>query len=671
MDISVIIVNYNVREFLRGALTSLRRSLAASGLAGEIFVVDNASRDGSAEMVSAEFPEVRLYALPENAGFGKANNLALREATGEYLLILNPDTILGEETLRVMVDFMRSHPEAGAAGCKLLNADGSFQLSCRRGFPTPWASFTKLFGLSKLFPKSKLFAKYNLTYRSENETYEVDALGGAFMLLSRKAYELTAGFDEEFFMYGEDLDLSYRIKQAGLKNYYVHSTSTVHFKGESTRRSTLNEVKVFYEAMHIFVKKHYGASRVFTLLLRLGIAIRSFVALVKKYRGALALAAADAFAVNASILLISKIVFGAFRGLPEYDYPWVFIVPPAVVVGCLSIVGAYQRENRRKSRYVIFAMPAALIVLSSLTYFFKEFVASRSLILMITGVATVALIIVRSFFRLVDRFRYGGEGTAKPRLRRTLVAGTGAEAIRIATLLQSSGFAKRYELAGFVASDLSRIGEQVLGTVAIKGDLAMLSKIIREERIEEVIFPSDAFSYSEMLTAMQRVSDEAPVEVSFNVVPQATDVLLSRSKIEVISPAPSQESLAVMPLEYNVHRLSHRFVKRSVDIIVAALTIPVLAVVQLIHRRPQRKETLRRLGEVFRGKLSLVGIRAARSEDRWLCKEGVTSLADLSSGTATLRTEDVEQMNLYYARHHTFGMDIEILLRSIFARPGG
>src|SRR5690349_5003374 len=143
MDISIIIVNYNVREFLRGALESVQRSLAFGKLSGEIFVVDNASRDSSAEMVRAEFPEVKLLALHENIGFGKANNLAMRASTGEYMLILNPDTILGEDTLRVMIDFMKSHPEAGVSGCKLLNADGSFQNSCRRGFPTPWASFTK------------------------------------------------------------------------------------------------------------------------------------------------------------------------------------------------------------------------------------------------------------------------------------------------------------------------------------------------------------------------------------------------------------------------------------------------------------------------------------------------------------------------------------------------
>src|SRR5579872_5763101 len=285
MDISIIIVNYNVREFLRGALESVRRSLAFGRLTGEVFVVDNASRDGSAEMVRQEFPEVKLNALNENLGFGKANNLAMRQATGEYLLILNPDTILGEDTLLVMVDFMKSHPKAGVSGCKLLNADGSFQISCRRGFPTPWASFTKLFGLSTFFPNSPRFAQYNLTYLPVDQTYEIDALAGAFMLLSREAFEKTAGFDEDYFMYGEDIDLCYRIKKAGLGVFYVHSTSTIHFKGESTRRSVLNEVRVFYEAMRIFVAKHYGRNPLFSLLLRIGIWIRSFIAVLKKYRG--------------------------------------------------------------------------------------------------------------------------------------------------------------------------------------------------------------------------------------------------------------------------------------------------------------------------------------------------------------------------------------------------
>lgn len=669
MDISIIIVNYNVREFLRGALESVRRSLAASGLTGEVMVVDNASRDGSQEMVRRDFPEVKLYALESNVGFGRANNVGLRDAKGDYLLILNPDTILGEDTLRVTIDFMRSHPNCGVSGCKLLNADGSFQVSCRRGFPTPWASFTKLFGLSSIFPNSPLFAQYNLTHLPVDETYEIDALAGAFMMLSREAFEKTGGFDEDYFMYGEDIDLSYRIKKAGMSVYYVHSTSTVHFKGESTRRSTLNEVKVFYEAMHVFVKKHYGASTFFTLMLRVGIILRSILASIKKYRGAIALAVADGLAVIAAILGISRLSFGAFLGLPKIDYPWILIAPPLVFLLSLGMAGAYQPENRRRSRQIALAVPLAVIILSSLTYFFKDFASSRSLVLMVAASSTVLLFLVRVGFRFIDRIRYGGEGSARPHMRRTLIAGTGAESIRIAGLLQSTGFIKRYELAGFIASDLTRTGEELVQGISIKGDLSTLGKVIRDERVDQVIFPADAFSYTEMLSAMQRVSDDVTThEVSFNVVPNATDVLLSRSKIEIISPATSGESLAVMPLEYNVQKISHRIAKRFFDISIATIAFPVATVWRFYDSK--HKVILGQLSQVIRGKLSLVGVRSSGGSSVRLAKEGVLSLADLSLGnTRTLRAEDIDQMNLYYARHHTIGMDFEILLRSIFTHP--
>ncbi|MEP7234171.1 MAG: glycosyltransferase [Ignavibacteriota bacterium] len=670
MDISIVIVNYNVREFLRGALESVRRSLAFGGLTGEIFVVDNDSRDGSAEMVRTEFPEVILHALGENLGFGKANNLAMRQARGDYFLILNPDTILGEDTLRVMVDFMKSHPQAGVSGCKLLNADGSFQISCRRGFPTPWASFTKLFGLSSFFPNSPRFAQYNLTYLPVDKTYEIDALAGAFMLLSREAFVRSGGFDEDYFMYGEDIDLCYRIKKSGLGVWYVHETSTVHFKGESTRRSVLNEVKVFYEAMHIFVQKHYGKNPVFTILLRFGIMARSLIAIIKKYRGAITLGFADAVAITVSILLLSRFTFGAFFGLPAIDYPWVFIIPVAVLLVVLSIIGGYQPENRRRSKMIILSMPVSLIVLSSLTYFFKEFASSRSLVLMITVTTAASLICVRLFFRFIDRIRFGGEGTARPVLRRTLIAGTGPEALRIASLLLSSGFTKRYYLIGFIDKDLTRIDRTLIADIPIKGDLKMLAKVIRDQHVSQVIFPSDAFTYSEMLGAMQQVSAEGTSrEVSFNVVPQASDVLLSRSKIELIGAA-SSESLALMPLQYNVQKMSHRIVKRVLDLVVAVVAYPLVWLANKVSRSTDRTNLLHDLGRVLVGSRSLVGLSRSTNEGTKLAKIGVVSLADITGyhGAGKLRPEDVDQMNIYYARHHTIGMDIEILLRKLFSR---
>jgi len=272
MELSVIIVNYNVRQFLENALHSIRRAMA--DIDGEIFVVDNASTDGSAAMVRAKFPDVHLLENNENLGFARANNLAINRARGRFLLLINPDTIVQETTFHEMLQFLRSRPDVGLAGCKVLNPDGTFQLACRRSFPTPWVAFTKIFGLSALFPRTRLFGKYNLTYLSPDETYPVDAVSGSFMMITRAAYDRIGGLDESFFMYGEDLDWCYRVKEAGFGVYYVHATSIIHFKGESTRRSEIDEIRMFYSAMELFVEKHFGRSPLLTSFLRAGIVLR-------------------------------------------------------------------------------------------------------------------------------------------------------------------------------------------------------------------------------------------------------------------------------------------------------------------------------------------------------------------------------------------------------------
>ncbi|MDX1741813.1 MAG: glycosyltransferase family 2 protein, partial [Rhodothermales bacterium] len=250
-DVSVIIVNYNVREFLLQAVESIVR--ATDGLTVEIIIVDNNSVDGSVEALRRCYPDVRIIENRENVGFGAANNQAIRESTGRFLLILNPDTIVQEDTLDEMVAFMIDHPDAGAVGCRILNPDGTFARESRRAFPTPSVAFYRISGLSRLFPRSPRFGRYNLTHLPENEIAEVDALSGSCMMLRRAALcharsgssekprvpipqQPTRLFDEDFFMYGEDLDLCYRIQEDGWKIYYTPATRIIHYKGESTRK---------------------------------------------------------------------------------------------------------------------------------------------------------------------------------------------------------------------------------------------------------------------------------------------------------------------------------------------------------------------------------------------------------------------------------------------------
>ncbi|HCV41989.1 MAG TPA: glycosyl transferase family 2 [Bacteroidetes bacterium] len=308
MDLSVIIVNYNVRQFLENALTSILRAM--EDVDGEVFVVDNASDDGSVEMVKAKFPKVILIENKENLGFARANNIALKQARGKYLLLINPDTVVQEDTLQVMLEFFGDTPDAGLAGCKILNPDGTFELGAHRSFPTPWVAFTKVFGLSALFPKSKLFGKYNLTYLSHDETYEVDAVSGSFMMITREAYERVGALDETFFMYGEDLDWCYRVAQVGYKVYYVHSTKIIHFKGESTRRSSIDEIKTFYAAMQIFVEKHLSSSFIVELLLTAGIFLRAGLAFVGRAGRLLGLAFVDFVLFYVALLVAGFFLLG-------------------------------------------------------------------------------------------------------------------------------------------------------------------------------------------------------------------------------------------------------------------------------------------------------------------------------------------------------------------------
>jgi O-antigen biosynthesis protein len=668
MDLSIIIVSYNVKEFLRGAIASVQRSLTAGSIEGEIIVVDNDSSDGSAAMICSEFPETRLYALNENLGFGRANNLALKHAEGNFFLLLNPDTIVGEETLSTMLDFMRSHPEAGLAGCKLLNGDGTFQLSCRRGFPTPWASFTKLFGLASLFPNSKLFARYNLTYLPIDATYEVDALGGAFMMLSRDAWNATKGFDEDFFMYGEDIDLCYRTKQAGFKIFYVHSTATVHFKGESTRRSAINELQVFYEAMHVFVKKHYRASFLFTLLLRLGIFLRRTIALARRHRSSLALVALDYLMIGLSVLLSSKLLFDAWFGLPQWDYPFAYLVPPVLVVLLLAILKAYHPSRRMSIRPVVIAIPAILIGLSSLTYFFKEFPASRSFVIAVTLVAGVLLLIDRVALGTARRLLRGMGTSANPQLRRALIVGADEEALRIASLLARMEFLRRFEVVGLIDRTLERLNSEVQPGLRILGDTNMVAKVVREKKVAEVIFANGAVPYTEVLAIMQRTSEENPsMRVNFSMVPAASDVLLGKQNIELLTEA-AGESLALLPIVYNLDRLSHRLAKRLLDIIVSGTILPIFAVASLLRPTKIWRERRDAWAEIFIGQRTLVGVEGIGDREAYYPKPGLTSLAAVTAKN-NRREEDIRQFDQYYARNHTIGMDCEILLKAIFARP--
>jgi GT2 family glycosyltransferase len=279
--LSIVIVNYNVKYFLELCLYAVRA--ATEALDAEVFVVDNHSTDGSVAYLRPKFPEVIFIENQDNPGFAKANNQAIRRSKGEYVLLLNPDTVIGEDGLRTLCYFMDEHPKAGALGVKMINGHGVFLPESKRSFPTPWVSFCKLFGLSKLFPRSKRFAAYSLPYLNPDLPHRVEVLSGAFMLLRRRALDETGLLDEAFFMYGEDIDLSYRMILSGYKNYYFPER-ILHYKGESTKKGDQSYLRAFYGAMLIFYRKYYPDSgKWISWMIRRSITLRqSYAALFER-----------------------------------------------------------------------------------------------------------------------------------------------------------------------------------------------------------------------------------------------------------------------------------------------------------------------------------------------------------------------------------------------------
>jgi GT2 family glycosyltransferase len=275
MQLSVIILNYNVRYFLEQCVFSVQKAL--ENIDGEIIVVDNNSSDDSCSMMKAKFPNIKLIENKENLGFPKGNNIGVAEAKGEYICILNPDTVVAEDTFaKVITRFETISSEVGIIGCKLIDGTGNFLPESKRGVPTPWVAFTKIFGLYKLFPNSSWFNQYYAQHLNEDQSGEVDILVGAFMVVKRSLYLEIGGFDENCFMYSDDIDLSYTVKKLGKQNYYFADTTVIHFKGESTVRDGLY-MKRFREAMQFFYKKHFKKSVVFDVMMKMGAIVFSFI----------------------------------------------------------------------------------------------------------------------------------------------------------------------------------------------------------------------------------------------------------------------------------------------------------------------------------------------------------------------------------------------------------
>ena len=452
--------------------------VAVQNMDAEVFVVDNNSVDGSVAMVETKFQNVILIANKDNSGFSKANNQAIEIAKGEYVLLLNPDTLVEEDTFEKVVQFMDEHPDAGGLGINMVDGKGNFLPESKRSLPTPEVAFYKIFGLSWLFPKSKRFGKYHLTYLDKDKTHEIEVLSGAFMLMRKEALDKVGLLDEDYFMYGEDIDLSYRIILGGYKNYYYPEARIIHYKGESTKKGSLNYVFVFYNAMAIFARKHFSKerARMFSLLINFAILLRASVSLASRFAKRISVPILDGILLYLGLFLISNYWETLVKSSEGLHYPkefFLFVLPAYILIWLISMhfSGGYDKPVKL-SNIVRGLVAGSAIILIGYGLMGEEIRFSRAVILL--GSVWALLIIPMARFVLhmlkVEGFNLNSEKT-----KRFLVVGKSDEIGRVQNLLtdtfKTPGFIGRYE-------------------VEDENDLSQLDDFIRINQIGEVILRS-------------------------------------------------------------------------------------------------------------------------------------------------------------------------------------
>lgn len=652
LQLSIIIVNYNVKEFLQNLLHSIEK--AAANIEKEIIVVDNASDDGSVDLLKTKFPQVKLIENKTNSGFGKANNQALKIAAGDYLLMINPDTVISEDTLEKMISFFKEHPDAGLAGCKILNPDGTLQLACRRSFPGPWTSFCKVTGLSNLFPKSKLFARYNLTYLDENQTYEVDAVSGSFMMMTKDAYSKVGGFDEQFFMYGEDLDLCYRVQKAGLKVYYVPDTQIIHYKGESTRRSALDETKVFYDAMHLFVKKHLSSSFLVEAILRSAIGFRKLFTFLGKRKLIIFSVFTDFVFFNFCLFLAEKIYMGMsdWRGFDPAAYYIIYTIPALLHILVAAFTGVYNKETLSVLRNTG-AVILSFIILTSVTFFFKQYAYSRAAVIITYSLLLLISIFWRVILKLIFKVGIKLEGSLN---KRTLIVGTDDQAVRIAKKLRLHK-TDIHSYIGLIGKSHSEISKEIDG-FKVAGSIENFNKVINDYKINEVILSSQELSYGQMMTL---VSANSTNNVDFKISGSDLNYVVGKTSVSMLDDIP------LIDFHYNISSPFKRFLKSVFDYLLALAVLfsiyPFIYLkLKLTNTDTDFNKFILAVPSVLSLKTSFVGPQKVDYEkSKYLGKKGLTGLWYIENGDEI----ELEKLDFYYAKNQNIWLDLEILGKSI------
>ena len=638
MQLSIIIVNYNVKYFLEQCLSSVYKAI--TNLNAEVWVVDNASNDGSIEFLQTRFNWINVIANEKNVGFAKANNQALFKCTGQYILFLNPDTLIAEDCLEKCLSFLNEHPKAGALGIRMVDGQGCFLPESKRSFPSPVTSFFKLVGLTGLFPTSRFFARYTLGYLDQHKNHEVDVLAGAFLMAKRRLLSSLNGFDEIFFMYGEDVDLSYRIQKQGYKNYYFSGSTIVHFKGESTKKGSLNYVRMFYQAMSIFVKKHYGSGRasLFGFFIQLAIWLRAGLSALSGVFSKVGLQVADAGLVFASFHFINVLWVGWFRSGEPYNPVLLNIALPAFTLLFLfstMLAGMYDKLHKL-SRAFSAAAIATIILLACYSLLPEKYRFSRGVVLF-SGITATLLIVL--FRWLLILWKVIDDTDEASKHQQTLVVGTQAEFANVKRLLTRIGLQNR--IMGRIAANGNR--EDAIATIG------QLPSLLESFTLREIIFCEGYLSFKAIIDLIQQL----PPHINSRFHAQYSQSIVGSDSKDTSGEFVAVDGSFELSLPYQRRR------KRMVDLAVSLailITFPIHFIINGLS-------IIRNALLVISGKKTWIGYSQSSNVLPRLRKGVLATNGFPVNDLSPLKKESLEKIDEWYARNYHWLQDVKMVAR--------
>lgn len=614
---------------------------ALKNLSGEIFVVDNNSIDGSNEMVKKKFPHVTLIENKKNVGFSKANNQAIEISNGEYLLLLNPDTVVEEDTFEKVISFMDRNSKGGGLGVRMLDGKGKFLPESKRGLPTPSVAFYKIFGLSNLFPKSKTFGKYHLGYLSEFETHEVDVLSGAFMLLRKETLDKVGLLDETFFMYGEDIDLSYRISLGGYKNYYFSDTRIIHYKGESTKKSSVNYVFVFYRAMVIFAEKHFSKknAKLFSLLINIAIYFRASLAIFYRFIKKSFLPVLDFLMLLSGLFLLTH-----YWDQMNIEFPKNLLeiaLPSYTLVWFLANIfsGTYDFPIKIKQTFYG-SILGTLIILIIYALLPKEVQFSRLYILIGTLWVILYYIISRLYLHFVvgKKFKLNAKTNSN-----FIIVGSEEESLRVKNMLIQLN--SKIENTYFVSENEFKSEYQI-------GIISQLDQFTEEFDIDEIIFCAKDISAQEIIHWMSTLGH---LNLDFKIAQPESLFLIGSNSIN------SAGDLYIFNIN-EISKKSNKRLKRTCDVFVSFSFLVSLPILIWVFK--QKWNFVKNMLLCLFGFKTLVGYyfsTIVNKEQLPVLKKGILSPFDTVKFTDELL---IAKLNLIYARDYHIFKDLEIIQKA-------